>query len=40
MVNEANALGIAYGIYSSPSQWNPIMGGSTAFSGAALWWPK
>ena len=37
MMSEAKALGISYGIYSSPSQWNPIMGGSSFAAGTALW---
>jgi len=43
-VNEANSLykgcglSTCVGIYSSASQWNPIMGGSTQFSGHQLWY--
>ncbi len=28
------------GVYSSESQWTPIMCGSTAFSHLPLWWPR
>mmetsp|Transcript_5589 Transcript_5589/g.13975 ORF Transcript_5589/g.13975 Transcript_5589/m.13975 type:complete len:229 (+) Transcript_5589:25-711(+) len=38
MVNEAEARGYVVGIYSSQSQWDPIMGGSTAFSQYPLWY--
>jgi GH25 family lysozyme M1 (1,4-beta-N-acetylmuramidase) len=38
MVNEGKARGVSLGIYSSASQWNPIMGGSTAFKSLPLWY--
>jgi len=38
MVNEGKARGYSIGIYSSASQWNPIMGGSTKFAGYPLWY--
>jgi len=38
MVAEGKARGINLGIYSSKSQWDPIMGGSTAFSSYPLWY--
>jgi GH25 family lysozyme M1 (1,4-beta-N-acetylmuramidase) len=38
MVNECKALGISCGIYTSNSQWSPITGGSSAFSGLPLWY--
>jgi GH25 family lysozyme M1 (1,4-beta-N-acetylmuramidase) len=38
MVNEGKARGVSMGIYSSNFQWNPIMGGSTAFSYLPLWY--
>ena len=37
MINEAKALKIDHGIYSSPSQWDPIMGGSGFASSLPLW---
>lgn len=39
MVNELNALGVHFGIYTSKSQWTPIAGGSTAFKTYPLWYP-
>eukprot|EP01032_Pedospumella_encystans_P018681 gene18681-21259_t len=39
MVDEGKKRGISLGIYSSASQWNPIMGGSTQFSSLPLWYP-
>jgi len=38
MVTEGKALGVSLGIYSSASQWSPIMGGSTKFSSLPLWY--
>ncbi|RYG64455.1 hypothetical protein EON64_13955 [archaeon] len=38
MVNEGKARGISMGIYTSNSQWSPIMGGSTKFSSYPLWY--
>jgi len=38
MVNQAAARGVHLGIYSSASQWNPIMGGSTKFSYLPIWY--
>lgn len=39
MVNEAKAKGVHLGIYTSASQWNPIMGGNTDFKSYDLWYP-
>lgn len=39
MVQEGLKRGISLGIYSSASQWNPIMGSSTKFSYLPLWYP-
>ena len=39
MVDEGKKKGVSLGIYSSSSQWNPIMGGSTAFKSLPLWYP-
>jgi GH25 family lysozyme M1 (1,4-beta-N-acetylmuramidase) len=39
MVDELNRRNQSFGIYSSASQWNPIMGGSTQFSKYSLWYP-
>ncbi len=38
MVTEGKNKGYSLGIYSSASQWNPIMGGSTDFSSLPLWY--
>ncbi len=38
MVNQAAARGVSIGIYSSASQWNPIMGGTTQFSYLPIWY--
>jgi hypothetical protein len=38
MVTEAKNRGVSIGIYSSASQWNPIMGGSTKFSSLPIWY--
>lgn len=38
MADEGDKRGVSLGIYSSASQWNPIMGGSTAFSKYPLWY--
>lgn len=38
MVAEGKARGVSLGIYSSKSQWTPIMGGSTEFSDLPLWY--
>jgi len=37
-VATAKSLGISVGIYSSASQWDPIMCGSGAFSGLPIWY--
>ena len=39
MVDEGNKQGVTLGIYTSNSQWSPIMGGSTQFSMYPLWYP-
>eukprot|EP01033_Poteriospumella_lacustris_P003648 gene3649-2630_t len=38
MVQRGKERGVSLGIYSSASQWNPIMGGSSAFSYLPLWY--
>jgi GH25 family lysozyme M1 (1,4-beta-N-acetylmuramidase) len=38
MVNEGIKLGINLGIYSSASQWKPIMGDSHDFANLPLWY--
>jgi hypothetical protein len=39
MVDEGKAKGVSLGIYSSSSQWTPIMGSScTKFSSLPLWY--
>ncbi len=38
MVDEAKARGISVGIYSSSSQWSPIMGGTSQFKSLPLWY--
>jgi len=38
MVNQGKARGVSIGIYSSASQWNPITGGSTAFTSLPIWY--
>jgi hypothetical protein len=38
MVNQGHALGVSMGIYSSSSQWSPIMGGTSQFSSLPLWY--
>ena len=38
MVDEGKKRGISLGIYSSKSQWNPIMGGTSKFSSLPLWY--
>ena len=38
LINQANALGIRWGIYTSRSQWDPITGGTTQFGAPALWY--
>jgi len=38
MVDEGNARGVSMGIYTSSSQWSPIMGGTTKFSNLPLWY--
>src|SRR5690606_29379095 len=38
MMNEAQRLGINYGIYTSASQWMPIMGSWTGGSSRPLWY--
>lgn len=39
MVNEALALNVTLGIYTSKHYWVPITGDSTAFSNYPLWYP-
>ena len=39
MVNEALALNVTLGIYTSKHYWVPITGDSTAFSDYPLWYP-
>jgi len=38
MVDEGNKRGVAMGIYSSSSQWSPIMGGTSQFKNLPLWY--
>ncbi len=38
MVDEGKKRGVSLGIYSSSSQWSPIMGGSTQFKSLPLWY--
>ena len=38
MINQANALGIKWGIYTSASQWGPITGNTAEFGAPALWY--
>jgi hypothetical protein len=38
MVDEGNKRGVSLGVYSSSSQWGPIMGGTTQFSNLPLWY--
>jgi len=38
MVDEGHARGVSMGVYSSSSQWSPIMGGTTQFSNLPLWY--
>ena len=38
-LNAGDATGKVNAIYSSKSQWTPIMCGSTAFSNYQLWYP-
>jgi len=38
MINQAKALGINLGVYTSNSQWSPITGGWTGASALPLWY--
>jgi len=38
LVSEAKALGVSLGVYTSASQWNPIMGSYTGGSSIPLWY--
>jgi len=38
MINQANSEGVHIGIYTSYSQWSPIMGGWTGGSPYSLWY--
>ena len=38
MVNAANSLGVKLGIYTSASQWEPIMGSYSGGSAYPLWY--
>jgi len=38
MANEASSLGLTTGVYTSASQWQPIMGSSTVGSSQPLWY--
>jgi hypothetical protein len=38
MVNQGKSLGVNMGIYSSSSQWSPIMGGTSQFASLPLWY--
>ncbi len=37
LLNEASNQGVSIGVYTSASQWNPIMGGYTGASSYPLW---
>jgi GH25 family lysozyme M1 (1,4-beta-N-acetylmuramidase) len=39
MVDQLQVHNVTFGIYTSKSQWDPIMGGSTQFSKYPLWYP-
>jgi hypothetical protein len=39
MVDEGKRNGVTLGVYTSASQWNPIMGGSSQFNYLPLWYP-
>ena len=39
MIAEGQRLGLHMGVYSSESQWNPIMGGENVASNLPLWYP-
>jgi len=38
MIDQAKSMGIVVGIYSSKSQWDPIMCGIAKFNGYPLWY--
>jgi len=38
LVKEAKALGVNFGVYTSASQWNPIMGSYTGGAAYNLWY--
>ena len=38
MVDEGKKRGVSMGIYSSNSQWSPIMGGTSQFKSLPLWY--
>jgi GH25 family lysozyme M1 (1,4-beta-N-acetylmuramidase) len=38
LINQANAMGIRWGIYTSRSQWGPITGDTAQFGAPALWY--
>jgi GH25 family lysozyme M1 (1,4-beta-N-acetylmuramidase) len=38
LINGCHAAGVTIGVYTSASQWNPIMGASTAGSSYPLWY--
>ena len=38
LINEANTLGIRWGIYTSASQWGPITGNTNQFGAPPLWY--
>jgi len=38
LIDEANNLGVKFGVYTSASQWIPIMGGYTGGSAYPLWY--
>lgn len=38
MVDEGKKRGVSLGVYTSSSQWSPIMGGTSQFSNLPLWY--
>jgi len=38
LFNQANAMGIKWGIYTSRSQWGPITGNTAQFGAPPLWY--
>lgn len=38
LINQANAMGVRWGIYTSRSQWGPITNNTPEFGAPALWY--